>query len=99
MYNYHDPDVSLGDLATGYGRYRPLLLNAAVLGVHTSEQKSKLGIGRPQPQDDLHPSDQRYASLHDLVKVATKVRLEAQDWSSQLLRNRNAISRRLQRNI
>lgn len=95
MYNYHNPDVPLGNFATGYGRYRPLLLNAALLGGLSSEQQRVLGIGRAAPIENFHPKGRRYPHLHSIIKGTIRLRMEAQDWVDQLHRVGGALKRRL----
>ena len=97
MYNYHDPDVPLGNFATGYGRYSPLLLSAALIGDLTAEQQRVLGFGRSSPRPDFTPDERRYPRLHAMIKSASNLRMELQDWVAQYHRVRDGVARRLGR--
>ena len=96
FYNFHDPATPLGDFATGYSRYRPQMLNACFLGGLTHEQQRILGFYRKN-EEVFHPEEQRYPLTHAIVGLITKLRLENQDYSSQVRRIIDAVQRRLSR--
>lgn len=95
MYNYHDPTTPMGDFATGYGRYRPHMLNAGFLGGLSANQQRILGFHRKRPESGFHPEERRYPATHNLVGLITRLRLEYQDFSGQVDRVISAIQRRL----
>jgi hypothetical protein len=95
MYNYHNPDVPMGDFATGYGRYRPHMLSACFLGSLTVEQQRILGFNRKPPDEGFHPAERRFPATHSLVQLITRMTLEYQDFAQQLRRVKNAIHRRI----
>lgn len=95
MYNYHDPTTPMGDFATGYGRYRPHMLNAGFLGGLSSEQQRVLGFNRACRDEAFHPDERRYPATHSLIQLVTRLRLEYQDIAYQAKRVKNAIQRRI----
>lgn len=95
MYNYHDPKTPMGNFATGYGRYRPHMLNASFLGGLSNEQQRVLGFYRDTPEEPFHPNERRYRGTHSFVKATTKMRLEYQHIRQQYFRVKNAVRRKL----
>jgi hypothetical protein len=76
MYNYHDPVHRVGDEHLTFGRYRPLLLNAAFLGDLDKEQLRILGVGRSTNAPPFQPPVRRFEKLHAVFHFLTWARME-----------------------
>ena len=100
--NFHDPAVRIQPLDKSYGRYRPLLLNAAFLPEMDADDRRILGFGNMKgeaaAQCIVGRSDvRRYPYLHGAVRLALSARLEAQEIQRQAKRIGGFVGRRLGR--
>jgi hypothetical protein len=98
--NFHDPSVRVQALDEGYGRYQPLLLNAAFLPPMDDEDRNILGFGgaKDRAASDCvvgRPAKRRYPWLHGAVEMALSARLEIQELQRQGRRVIGGLSRRL----
>ena len=101
--NFHNPSVPIQALDKDYGRYRPLLLNAAFLPRSLDDEDCAiLGFGadkdRPASQCVVGRSEvRRYPWLHGAVKLALAARLEAQEVQRRCREIVSGVGRRLGR--
>jgi hypothetical protein len=98
--NFHDPATKIQALDRRYGRYRPLLLNAAFLPAMDDDDRRILGFGaaasRPVADCVVGRAEvRRYPWLHNSVTLALAARLELQELQRQALRISGALRRRL----
>ena len=97
---FHNPSVRIQALDREFGRYRPLLLNAAFLPPMDDEDRAILGFGvtgdRPASDCVAGRADvRRYPWLHGAVELALDARLEIQELQRQLRRIISGLGRRL----
>jgi hypothetical protein len=100
--NFHSPSVRIQACDREFGRYRPLLLNAAFLPPMDDEDRAILGFGgagdRPASDCVVGRSDvRRYPRLHRVVELALAARLEIQELQRQARRIARGFGRRLAR--
>ena len=64
FFNYHSPSIPLQKEDVEYYRYHPLLLNAALLGDLSAEQRRVLGFGNKRNYIHAYVAKERYPKLH-----------------------------------
>ncbi len=102
--NFHSPSVPIQQLDVNYGRYRPLLLNAAFLPAMDDEDRRILGFGNMKGQAPEQcvvgrAAARRYPGLHAAVAVALAARLEVQECQRQARRVTSWFGRQLRRRL
>lgn len=98
--NFHSPSIRIQALDREYGRYQPLLLNAAFLPPMDDEDRTILGFGvtKDRPASDCvvgRPKARRYPLLHRAVGLTLAARLEIQELQRQGQRIVSGLTRRL----
>jgi len=87
FYAYHDPEVPLQQGDRVYNRYHPLLLNAALLGNLSDEDRRILGFGDRRNYSPTHKRPSRHGALQTFTQFLLDMKLHADrlgDYSRRL---------------
>jgi hypothetical protein len=84
FYNYHDPSVPLRHEDVKYNRYHPLLLNAALLGDLTEEDRRILGFGDKRQFVPAYERTSRHETFQATITTLLNAKLRAEDLSGRI---------------
>jgi Phytanoyl-CoA dioxygenase (PhyH) len=83
FYNYHDLSIPLQQEDVEYYRYHPLLLNAALLGDMTPENRRILGFGDKTHYQPNFVRQRSHPLFHSCLTAAYNVKLTLGEWSGR----------------
>jgi hypothetical protein len=82
--NYHDPSIPLQREDVEYYRYHPLLLNAALLGGLTDEDRRVLGFGNKTNYNAAFERRPRHTGLQSLIRLTYGAKLRAEGFRERV---------------